>query len=75
LKGDLMVRYYFHIRDGWDLISDEEGIECPTWEAAQAEAYASASDLSRSCRSRACSVQVTDQAGNVLETVEVPIAA
>jgi hypothetical protein len=75
LKGDPMVRYYFHIRDGWDLIPDDEGIECPTWEAAHAEAYASASDLSRTSHSRACSVQVTDEAGNVLETVEVPIAA
>ena len=39
LGGELpMARYYFHIRDGNNLIRDEEGIELPSLEAARAEA-------------------------------------
>ncbi len=33
-----MARYYFHIRDGNNLIRDEEGTELPSLEAARAEA-------------------------------------
>jgi hypothetical protein len=70
-----MIRYYFHIRDGWDLIPDDEGIEFPSLDAARAEAYASANDLSRTSHSRVCSVQVADRDGNVLGSVKVPVAA
>jgi hypothetical protein len=40
-----MPRYYFHVRDGAELIRDEEGTELADPEAARAEALASARDL------------------------------
>jgi hypothetical protein len=40
-----MPRYFFHVRDGDDLIRDEEGTELPDPQAAKAEAMASARDL------------------------------
>ena len=35
-----MPRYYFNVRDGYDLDEDEEGVELPDLEAARAEAQA-----------------------------------
>ena len=40
-----MPRYYFHIRDGQDLVQDEEGSEVADLEAAKSEARDSARDL------------------------------
>jgi len=72
-----MSRYYFHIRDGWDVIPDEEGMELPDFGAAHTEAYASAYDLSRAAAREgtnvsSCAIQIMDEAGNVLARVRVP---
>ena len=72
-----MTRYYFHIRDGWSVIPDEEGIQLPTLEAAWLEAYASADDLVRCAllgglSVSASSIEVADQYGNVLGKVALP---
>lgn len=40
-----MPRYHFNIRDGEQLIPDEEGMMCEDLEAARFEARASARDL------------------------------
>jgi hypothetical protein len=40
-----MPRYYFHIREGQDLVRDEEGTEASDLEAAKSEARDSARDL------------------------------
>ncbi len=70
-----MIRYYFHIRDGWTVIRDEEGLECRDLEAAKIEAYFSARDLTGSWHCGACAVEIQDHAGNVLASVKVPNAA
>ena len=71
-----MPMYYFHIRDGWDLIPDEEGMEFPNLDRAQAEAYASARDLAAAAliarhSFAAYSVEVTDEVGTVLSRVKI----
>lgn len=43
--GDHTPRYFFHIRDELDLIPDDEGIDFPNLEMAEAEGYARARDL------------------------------
>ena len=40
-----MPRYFFNIRDGYDVDEDEEGIELPDLEAARAEALATVEEL------------------------------
>jgi hypothetical protein len=40
-----MPRYFFHIRDGFDLDEDDEGVELPDFEAARAEALATVDEL------------------------------
>lgn len=40
-----MTRYFFHIRDGEELIGDEEGVELRNEEAARGEADRAARDL------------------------------
>ena len=42
-----MSLYYFHIRNGLNLVLDEEGTECSDLIAMQIEAQASARDLLR----------------------------
>jgi hypothetical protein len=37
-----MIRFYFHLRAGADLITDQEGTECPDVEGARVEAMAAA---------------------------------
>ena len=39
--SERMIRYYFDIRDGDELVPDEEGLELPGLQAAQLEAAAS----------------------------------
>jgi hypothetical protein len=76
IGGDHMTRYFFHIRDGWEVIPDEEGMEFSTPDLAEAEAYASARDLSISgnpCGSRfaAYAIELVDEAGNVLRRIKI----
>ena len=71
-----MPMYFFHIRDSWDLIPDEEGMEFPNLKRAQAEAYASARDLASAApierhNFAAYSVEVTDEVGTVLSRVKI----
>ena len=40
-----MARYYFHIKDGTDLIKDQEGTELATPDAARVQALRSAREL------------------------------
>jgi hypothetical protein len=40
-----MARYYFHIKDGVELIKDEEGSELPTPEEARLQALKTAREL------------------------------
>jgi hypothetical protein len=66
--GGGQMRYYFHIRDGLDLIPDEEGVECRTMKAVADEANASAHDLANAAlRSRSASIpsiEIEDDDGN-----------
>ena len=39
------MRYFFHIQSGAEVLQDEEGMELPDRQAAEAEAKASARDL------------------------------
>ncbi len=71
-----MPRYFFHIRDGWEVIPDEEGMEFPDRCLAEAEGYDSARDLAAAAESgnrgvAAYAVEVTDEAGSVLRRIKV----
>ena len=71
-----MARYYFHIRDGFDLISDDEGMDLPDVQSAWAEAHASADDLERAAIGNAvnsgpCAVEIADETGAILGNVKV----
>jgi hypothetical protein len=72
-----MARYFFHIISGGEPVPDEEGMDLPDFLAAQAEAMASARDLSRSADrdgfgAESRIVQIADAAGTVLDSVPVP---
>ena len=45
LGSDLMPRFFFNVRDGYEVDEDDEGIELPDFEAARAEAYATVEEL------------------------------
>jgi hypothetical protein len=71
-----MPRYFFHIRDGWDLVPDEEGLVFPDLEQAEAEGLASARDLATTATSEghdfaAYAVEVTDAAGTMLRRIQI----
>ena len=71
-----MPRYFFHIRDGWEVIPDEAGMEFPNLNRAEVEGYASARNLAAAAldegRSTAAyAVQVTDENGTVLRRIKV----
>jgi hypothetical protein len=71
-----MPKYFFHIRDGWDTIPDEEGMDFPNLNLAKVEGLASARDLSAAAlvegrNLSACAVEVADAAGNVLSRIKV----
>ncbi len=71
-----MPRYFFHIRDGWETIPDEEGMEFPTQNLAEVEGFASARDLAAAAQSNghnlaAYAVEVADEAGTVLRRIKV----
>jgi hypothetical protein len=65
-----MPRYFFHIRDGYDLDEDEEGIELPDVEAARAEALATVEELRDELRDAGdIELEITDESGRRLLTV------
>jgi hypothetical protein len=69
-------RYYFHIRDGKELIRDEEGTELVDPDAAHAEALASARDLALDeIRSRnrvdGRIIEIVSEFGDTIETIAV----
>jgi hypothetical protein len=71
-----MARYYFHIRDGWNVIPDDEGMELSSMYGARVEAYASADDLAHvairgGTSVAACAIIIADEAGNILGRVKV----
>ena len=71
-----MPRYFFHIRDGWDTIPDEEGMEFPTQNLAEAEGFASARDLAAAAQFNgqnlaAYAIEVADEAGTVQRRIKV----
>ncbi|WP_267360036.1 MULTISPECIES: hypothetical protein [unclassified Methylobacterium] len=69
-----MARFFFHIRDGDQLITDPEGNELPDFDAARAEAHTFARHLLAE-RLRAGKVldgqcfEITDAAGTLLAVV------
>jgi hypothetical protein len=63
--------YFFHIRDGWNVVPDEEGMELPDLNIAMFEGYASAADLASAALSdghnlAAYAVEIADESGTVL---------
>jgi hypothetical protein len=76
IGGDQMPRYFFHIRDGWEVIPDEEGMEFPTQNLAAVEGYASARDLAVAAESEgrslaAYAVEVVEESGAILRRIRV----
>jgi hypothetical protein len=71
-----MPRYFFHIRDGWEVVPDEEGIEFSDRCLAEVEGYDSARDLAFAAETEgrslaAYSVEVTNEAGTVIRRIKV----
>ncbi|MEZ0170889.1 hypothetical protein [Microvirga sp. TS319] len=65
-----MPRFFFNIRDGYDVDEDEEGIELPDFDAARAEALATVEEL-RDELSDAGNIEleIVDETGRRLLTV------
>ena len=66
-----MPRYFFHILDQGELVRDEEGTLCPSFDGAIEEAKASARDLARQEIARGQSpeqvcVEIHDERGRIL---------
>ena len=67
-----MRRYYFDIREGDEIFSDEEGLELSTIEKVQEEAARSLADMARDAvrtlggDSQQLSIEVRDDSGPVL---------
>jgi hypothetical protein len=71
-----MPKYFFHIRDGWDVIPDEEGMEFSNLNLAEVEGYASARDLAAAAMDdghncAAYAVEVADGDGNVMSRIKI----
>ena len=70
-----MSRYYFDLLDGDILAIDEEGLELPSLQAAQAEAAKSLADMARDAvhgssavaGKRDMAIEVRDAAGPVMK--------
>jgi hypothetical protein len=70
LKLKTMPRYFFNIRDGYDVDEDEEGIELPDFEAARAEALATVEELRDELADAGnIELEITDEEGRRLLTV------
>jgi hypothetical protein len=66
-----MSRYFFHIRDGLDLVPDEEGVECIDLVAALEEALSSAQDIALADLRHgsvlgAVTIEIEDEDGNAI---------
>jgi hypothetical protein len=69
-----MSRYFFHIRDGHIFVPDEEGMECDSLRAVDAEARASARDLAEAALHTqsnriTASIEVEDEEGNEVRKI------
>jgi hypothetical protein len=66
-----MPRYFFNIRDGYDVDEDDEGVELPDIEAARAEAIATVKELRDELGSDVGTIEleITDEAGRRVLTV------
>ena len=69
-----MSRYYFDMRQGDEIASDEEGLELPTIESVQEEAARSLADMARDAvqtdrhgTRRPMAIEVRDDSGPVLQ--------
>jgi uncharacterized protein YfcZ (UPF0381/DUF406 family) len=69
-----MKRFYFDIREGEEIIPDEEGLELSTIEKVQEEAARSLADMARDAirargdgGSHEMAIEVRDDSGPVLE--------
>ena len=73
-----MPRYFFDIHDG-RFQRDEEGIECPSFEAARREAMVALPEISRWAipgdgESQAFTVLVRDEGGTIVYTATLTFA-
>lgn len=71
-----MPIYFFHIRHGWDVVPDEEGMEFPDLMSAEVEGHASARDLAVAdpCEVHnltGYAIEVADEEGTVLRRIKV----
>jgi hypothetical protein len=66
-----MPRYFFNIREGFDVDEDEEGVELPDLEAARTEAFATVEELRHELGADAQGIEleITDESGRRLLTV------
>ena len=65
-----MPRYFFNIRDGYDVDEDEEGVELPDIAAARAEALATVEELRDELKDVGnIELEITDESGRRLLTV------
>jgi hypothetical protein len=69
-KRNAMPRYFFNIRDGYDVDEDDEGIELPDLEAARAEALATVEELREELADAGnIELEIVDETGRRLLTV------
>jgi hypothetical protein len=66
-----MPRYFFNVRDGYDVDEDDEGVELPDIEAARAEALATVEELRDELGADATNIEleITDESGRRLLTI------
>ena len=66
-----MPRYFFNIREGFEVDEDEEGVELPDIEAARAEALATVEELREELGSDAQGIEleIADESGRRLLTI------
>ncbi len=70
MKQNAMPRYFFNIRDGYDVDEDDEGIELPDFESARAEAFATVEELRDELADAAnIELEIVDETGRRLLTV------
>jgi hypothetical protein len=66
-----MPRYFFNIREGFEVDEDEEGVELPDIEAARAEALATVEELREELGADAQGIEleIADESGRRLLTI------